>query len=113
MARHSFRVSTSLVTVDFAELLLMQVKSADLKLSSLLAASLFILSLATAPGCATRRTVTTTTEPASSSTDTTTTEITTPTYTNEDSVLGATGHFIWTVVSFPFRLIGDAFSMLV
>jgi len=97
----------------------MRVKIIGLDLTSLLIAVLFSLSLVIAPGCATRRTVTTTTEPTvSSNTDDTTpptaTETTTTTTDNDhDSVLGATGHFIWTVASFPFRLVGDAFELLV
>jgi hypothetical protein len=30
-----------------------------------------------------------------------------------DSVLGAGAHFVWTVVAFPFRLVGDALGLLV
>jgi len=96
----------------------MRNKAAGLKLAPLLIAGLCSLPLALTQGCATRRTVTTTTEtsPASASTPidsapTTTTETTTS--EEPDSVLGASAHFVWTVVSFPFRLIGDAFDLIV
>jgi hypothetical protein len=30
-----------------------------------------------------------------------------------DSVLGAGAHFVWTVVAFPFRVVGDVLGLLV
>ncbi len=30
-----------------------------------------------------------------------------------DSLLGATAHFIWTVVAFPFRVVGDVIGEIV
>lgn len=46
-----------------------------------------------------------------SSTSTTTT--TTTTTDEPDSVLGATAHAIGTIILFPFRLVGDAISLIV
>ena len=30
-----------------------------------------------------------------------------------DSLLGATAHFVWTVVAFPFRVVGDVLGEIV
>jgi ABC-type glycerol-3-phosphate transport system substrate-binding protein len=83
--------------------------------------ALMLAALIGATGCSTRQetgtseTTTTTTQPtqdnqSTSTTTTTTTNHNTDANTNSghSSVLGATVHFIGTVVAFPFRLMADA-----
>ncbi len=54
-------------------------------------------------------TTTTTTEPVTTTQQTTTTT----TDNGHDSLLGATAHFVWTVVAFPFRVVGDVIGEIV
>jgi hypothetical protein len=60
---------------------------------------------------------TTTTEPATSTTQPAATSQTTTTTTTKDSghssLLGATANFVWTVVTFPFRVVGDVIGEIV
>jgi len=86
------------------------------KAGAFIAIALLASALGVCAGCAseqikTVRTTTTATGPAQPQANTTTTETTT---SNEpDSVLGATAHAVGTVILFPFRLIGDAFGLIV
>jgi hypothetical protein len=50
----------------------------------------------------------TTTQPVESSQRTTTTND-----SGHSSVLGATANFVWTVVAFPFRVVGDVIGEIV
>ena len=59
----------------------------------------------------TRTTETTTTQPVESSQRTTTT--TTTNDSGHSSLLGATTNFVWTVVAFPFRVVGDVVGEIV
>ena len=79
-------------------------------LKLLLPAAAFALALPIMPGCSSRQTETTTTEtrPAGEVSSTTTT-----TSDDHDSLLGATGHFVWTVIAFPFRVVGDVIGEIV
>lgn len=79
----------------------------------LLPIAAFVLALPLMQACSSQSettTTTTTTEPT-----TTTTQKTTTTTTDEghDSLLGATAHFVWTVVAFPFRVVGDVLGEIV
>jgi hypothetical protein len=67
-------------------------------------------------GCAsqqeTRTTETTTaTQPVETNQSTTTT--TTTNDSGHSTLLGATGNFVWTVVTFPFRVVGDIIGEIV
>lgn len=79
----------------------------------LLPLAAFALALPLMQACSSQQhsetTTTTTTQP------TTTTQQTTTTTTDEghDSLLGATAHFVWTVVAFPFRVVGDVIGEIV
>ena len=73
--------------------------------------ALAIVALPALPGCSSQETRTTTTQadpnnPGSTTTTTTTTE-------DHDSLLGATGHFVWTVIALPFRIVGDVLGEIV
>ncbi len=79
----------------------------------LLPVAAFALALPLMQACSsqshTETTTTTTTQP-------TTTEQTTTTTTTDDghdSLLGATAHFVWTVIAFPFRVVGDVLGEIV
>jgi hypothetical protein len=90
--------------------------------------ALAVLALPIAPGCSggaeqTRTTVTRTTNPpryASAESEpvdtanqpTTTTTTTTTESDRPDSVLGATVHAVATVVTLPFRVVGDTLEMI-
>lgn len=78
----------------------------------LLPIAAFVLALPLMQACSSQSettTTTTTTQPA------TTTQQTTTTTTDEghDSLLGATAHFVWTVIAFPFRVVGDVIGEIV
>jgi len=79
-------------------------------LKLLLPVAAFALALPLMAGCSSQQTETTTTQtqPTTSSTTTTTT-----TTEDHDSLLGATGHFVWTVIAFPFRVVGDVLGEIV
>jgi len=79
-------------------------------LKLLLPVATFALALPLMVGCSSQQTETTTTQtqPTTSSTTTTTT-----TTEDHDSLLGATGHFVWTVIAFPFRVVGDVLGEIV
>jgi hypothetical protein len=82
------------------------------RLNLLLPIVVFAIALPAMTGCSSRQhseTTTTTTEPATTSQTTTTTT----SDDDHDSVLGATAHFVWTVVAFPFRVVGDVLGELV
>jgi uncharacterized lipoprotein YajG len=84
------------------------------RLNLLLPTILLAIALPLLPGCSSQQhseTTTTTTEPATTTSSQTTT--TTTTDDSHDSVLGATAHFVWTVVAFPFRVVGDVLGELV
>ncbi len=72
---------------------------------------IFALAMGIPAGCAshteTRTTETTTTEPAQLSETETKTTTTTTEESGHDSLLGATAHFVGTVIAFPFRVVGD------
>ena len=85
------------------------------RLNLLLPIIVFAVALPLLPGCSSRQhseTTTTTTEPATAA-DSSQTTTTTTTDDSHDSVLGATAHFVWTVVAFPFRVVGDVLGELV
>jgi hypothetical protein len=72
----------------------------------------FAIALPVMPGCSSSSQQTTsTTDPVTGTTTTTTTNAPAP--EEHDSLLGATGHFVWTVVSFPFRVVGDVLGEIV
>ncbi len=82
----------------------------------------FVLALAigACPGCSSQqqtRTVETTTrtEPVETPTQTKTTTTTTTTTADSghDSLLGATAHFVWTVVTFPFYVVAGVIGDIV
>jgi hypothetical protein len=56
----------------------------------------------------TRTTETTTSQPVESSQRTTTTND-----SGHSSLLGATANFVWTVIAFPFRVVGDVIGEIV
>jgi uncharacterized protein YceK len=80
-------------------------------LKLLLLVAVFALAVPIMPGCSSQHTETTTTrtypDNASSTTTTTTSD------DDHDSLLGATGHFVWTVIAFPFRVVGDVIGEIV
>jgi len=93
------------------------VRGSSMKAQRLVVATL-LLALTAPPivgGCSSHRETTTTVErtPATGSDSGSTTTTTTTTDDEPDSVLGATAHAIGTIILFPFRLIGDALSLLV
>jgi Tfp pilus assembly protein PilV len=83
-------------------------------------AGLTVMSLAVAQGCSTRQQTQTTvthsyTPTAADNSDPqpeATTTTTTTTSNRPDSVLGATGHAVWTVVALPFRVVGDTLGLI-
>ncbi len=86
------------------------------KAGAFIAIALLVSAIGVFAGCAseqtkTVRTTTTATDPAQPQANTTTTETTT--FKEPDNVLGATAHAVGTVILFPFRLIGDAFGLIV
>jgi hypothetical protein len=83
------------------------------RLNLLLPIIAFAVALPLLSGCSSRQhteTTTTTTQPATAETSQTTT---TTTDDGHDSLLGATGHFVWTVIAFPFRVVGDVLGEIV
>jgi hypothetical protein len=54
---------------------------------------------------------TTATQPVETNQSTTTT--TTTNDSGHSTLLGATGNFVWTVVTFPFRVVGDIIGEIV
>ncbi len=79
--------------------------------SLLLPIAAFAIALPLMQACSSQSetTTTTTTEPATTTQQTTTTT----TDNGHDSLLGATAHFGWTVVAFPFRVVGDVIGEIV
>lgn len=79
----------------------------------LLPIAAFALALPLMQACSsqqhTETTTTITTEPASTERTTTTTT----TSDDHDSLLGATAHLVWTVIAFPFRVVGDVIGEIV
>jgi hypothetical protein len=73
----------------------------------------FALALPVMPGCSTQHTETTTTQSGPTDSETSRTTTTTTTSDDHDSLLGATGHFVWTVIAFPFRVVGDVIGEIV
>lgn len=68
-----------------------------------------------ASSCASQQTQTTettsTTQPVETSQTTTTTKTTND--SGHSSLVGATANFVWTVVTFPFRVVGDVIGEIV
>jgi hypothetical protein len=68
-------------------------------------------------GCSSQRETRTTETTTTAQPVETTQATTTTTATTDDSVhpslLGATGTFVWTVVTFPFRVVGDVIGEIV
>lgn len=83
-------------------------------LKLLLPIAVFAIALPIMPGCSSQRhteTTTTVQNPPSTASQTTTT--TTSTSDDHDSLLGATAHLVWTVIAFPFRVVGDVLGEIV
>jgi hypothetical protein len=82
---------------------------------AVLCAALGLVSCSGQQQTETATTATTTSQPAQEqatttnqpTTETTKTTKTTTTDSGHSSLLGATANFVWTVVSFPFRVVGD------
>jgi len=84
-------------------------------LKSLLPVAVFAAAVVAFPmisGCSSQQTKTTTTEADPNNPGATITTITTSS-DDHDSLLGATGHFVWTVIAFPFRVVGDVLGEIV
>jgi hypothetical protein len=77
-------------------------------------AALIVYSMISVTACASHEETTTTVTPATAEYPATATTTTT-TVSNEehDSVVGATLHAVGTIILFPFRLVGDAISLIV
>jgi hypothetical protein len=82
-------------------------------LKLLLPIAVFALALPIMPGCSSQQTETTTTQSTPNGDGTSTTVTTTSDSDDHDSLLGATAHFVWTVVAFPFRVVGDVIEEVV
>ena len=86
-------------------------------LKLLLPVAAIALALPLMNGCASQHTETTTVETRPAPDDDTVASSTTTTITttsdDHDSLLGATGHFLWTVIAFPFRVVGDVIGEIV
>jgi hypothetical protein len=82
-------------------------------LKLLLPVAVFALALPIMPGCSSQHTETTTTRTEPSGDVASSTTTTTTTSDDHDSLLGATGHFVWTVIAFPFRVVGDVIGEIV
>jgi hypothetical protein len=78
-------------------------------------AALILCSTLSVTACASHEETTTTVTPATSDYPATATTTTTTVTDDEhhDSVVGATLHAVGTIVLFPFRLVGDAISLIV
>lgn len=86
------------------------------RLLPIIALSISLIGPAFIQGCSSHSETTTretTTAYSDDPAPTTTTTTTTTTSDEPDSVLGATFHAIATIVLFPFRLVGDAISLIV
>jgi uncharacterized lipoprotein YajG len=86
------------------------------RLNLLLPIIVFAIALPLLPGCSSRQhseTTTTTTEPTTAASSSQTTTTTTTDDDSHDSVLGATAHLVWTVIAFPFRVVGDVLGEIV
>ncbi|MGO9605867.1 MAG: hypothetical protein ACLQAT_21180 [Candidatus Binataceae bacterium] len=83
----------------------------------MVALSIALIAPAVIPGCSSQSETTTTTSETTASdpsaAPTTTTTTTTTKDDEPDSVLGATFHAIGTIILAPFRLVGDAISLIV
>ena len=75
------------------------------QLKLLLLIVVFANALPIMPGCSSQQTETTTTQ-TQPATQTTSSD-------EHDSLLGATAHFVWTVIAFPFRVVGDVLGEIV
>jgi hypothetical protein len=67
-------------------------------------------------GCSSQqetRTTETTTASQPAETNQSTTTTTTTNDSGHSSLLGATANFVWTVVTFPFRVVGDVIGEIV
>ena len=86
------------------------------RLLPIIALSLVLAGPALIEGCSSHSETTTTRETTTANADDpapTTTTTTTTTTDEPDSVLGATFHAVATIILFPFRLVGDAISLIV
>jgi ABC-type oligopeptide transport system substrate-binding subunit len=79
---------------------------------SILALSAFLLASAALQSCASRETTYTTTEPYGEPVASTTTTTYTTTESDHDSVVGSTAHAAGTIIAAPFRIVGDALSVI-
>jgi hypothetical protein len=79
--------------------------------------TLVLVAAMSALGCAsqqeTRTTETTTTTQPVETSQSTTTTTTTTSDSGHSSVLGAAGNLVWTVVAFPFRVVGDVITEVI
>lgn len=72
------------------------------------------LALPVMQGCSSQQHTETTTTQSQPNADGSSSTTTTTTSSDEhDSLLGATAHLVWTVVAFPFRVVGDVLGEIV